>query len=210
MLIEADKRKAMMNYVRGQKRFKIVVTAPPTYIANVMGKENVPTEANVISVEDLPPFLFFDFRFKFKRNKLEDKAETYYRTITSEESLIRPFIHEAEIDSSDTTLHLMTTPELTRMKMRASILSGFALCALTVSSKVCGYLDSQSAKNRYFKVHHKALFNIIEPHVTFTGDFKTDFHNVFIALWFHYPEDLTGHDAQIKMDSLRMVDTFNH
>lgn len=209
MLISETNRKFLMTEVNSPTSLKVIVEGQTDSLADVIGEDLISKEGNVYWLREMPTFLFFDFRLKFKRNKGKDKMEVHLRpTYTTRQQLI-PFVYSTPIHKRDSIYDILKTPDVTRIQLRASIIAGFAISALTVSSNASGYLNNQAAKNRHFKVYHPTLEELIRPHVTLTGDFKKDFRQAFIALWFHYPYDITGEDTHLKMASLRMSEAFN-
>lgn len=90
-------------------------------------------------------------------------------------------------------------------KRRMSLIMGLALCGLVPGSTVAVYNGSNQVKNRIFRVTQTEIVAMVPDAYTPTGDWFRDFQTLVHTIWFHYPQDLTGHDSALKRLSLEMV-----
>lgn len=89
---------------------------------------------------------------------------------------------------------------------RLTFIMGVALCALVPGSKIRMYVYPNAAiPSCICTFTHEEVRAAMTDLPVQTSDMLADFKRLIHTLWFHYPEDLTGDDAVIKMLSLMMV-----
>lgn len=202
LMIEEDKRKELMgDTIRNQK---VVIEADSDkLITELAGRKITPgkTHCQYVPVS----FFFYGIELEMRANQNADKAIVMVYRQFVPDKLIKGFLAEGHPERLYKNIYMMMdTPEMICFRKRAEIIIGMAFSAVIPTSRVSCYRKRQKAQDRYFRMHHKQLNAFVKQHAELSGIFVDDFEKALMALWFHYPQNLTGYDEIIKQDSLRL------